>query len=149
MFFIFMSTYLEDNSYLQINEDRREDYVQSDLLRNVGPKLSLKYQHLIYSLYKRGSTFSGSRELLVLIYETKHSCTTTRKLFRCSATIIWYTETLEWIHSSSVSSVLKSSCFNLKPCLVFGPSFELLGSVNTPKFWSVPYKSDHKTVQCQ
>lgn len=87
MFFIFMSTYLEGNSYLQIIADKREDYMQSDFLRNMGLKLSLKYQHLIYSLYKRGSTFSSSRELSVLIYEKKHSSTTTRKLFRCSVTI--------------------------------------------------------------
>lgn len=52
-----MSTNLEDNSDLQILADKKEDYVQSDLLRNVGPKLSLKCQYLIYSLYKRGSTF--------------------------------------------------------------------------------------------
>lgn len=33
--------------------------MQSDLLQNIGPKMYLKYQYLIYILYKRCSTFTA------------------------------------------------------------------------------------------
>lgn len=68
------------NSYLEFITDKRENHMQSDLLQNIGPKMYLKYQYLIYILYKRCSTFTAleSLDFGLDLWGKSESCTRTR-----------------------------------------------------------------------